>query len=64
MVQAISQHKRMAMGEKVSGMKRGGAVHDDSAEDRRIIKGMVKPAALMKDGGKCSKCGMKHGGRC
>ena len=50
----ISQHKRMAMGQAVTGMKKGGMVHDDAAADKKMIKSLVKPSALaMKKGGKC-----------
>lgn len=52
----MNQHKAMASGRKVTGMKSGGAVkHDDAAADRKMIKGMVKPSALT---------GKKKGGRC
>lgn len=52
----VSQHKRLASGAPVTGMKRGGTVFrgaDDEAEDRRIVKRMVKSEALT---------GKKHGG--
>lgn len=42
----VNQHKRMAMGERVTGMKKGGKVHSDAAEDKKMIKGMVKKTAL------------------
>ncbi len=52
----INQHKRLAMGEKVTGMKKGGSVcmkkggkvNDDAAEDKKMLKNMVKPGALKK----------------
>lgn len=47
---------------------KGGSVHSDEAEDRKMVKKMVKAEALTgkKDGGKVCKCGMKmnHGGSC
>ena len=34
------------------GMKKGGMKHDDAAEDKKMIKSMIKPSALKKaDGG-------------
>jgi hypothetical protein len=48
----VPQHKRMAMGEKVTGMKSGGSVkggkHTDAAMDKAMIKKMVKPGAMRK----------------
>lgn len=38
----------------VGGFKRGGAPHGDEAEDRKLVKSMVRPDAL--------KVGKKHGG--
>jgi hypothetical protein len=33
-------------------MKKGGMAHDDAAEDKKMIKSMIKPSALKKaDGG-------------
>lgn len=32
--------------------KRGGRVHSDAAEDREMIKAMVKPSAMRKNGGR------------
>lgn len=57
----VNQHKAMAMGRGVTGMKGGGSVkHDDVAADRKMVKSMVKPGALtgMKGGGKAKsrKC--------
>ena len=34
-----------------AGMKKGGKVHDDAAQDKAMIKSMVKPGALKKAGG-------------
>lgn len=40
---------------QVKVFAKGGTVHDDAAMDRKMVKKMVKPAALtgMKKGGKC-----------
>lgn len=47
----IPMHKRIAAGQRVTGMKhgghvkayaKGGAVHSDVAEDKKLIKKMVK----------------------
>jgi hypothetical protein len=55
---AVNQHKRMAEGEKVTGMKRGGKVHSDEKADKKLIKETVKPSALkMKQGGMACKEG-------
>jgi len=52
----VNQHKRMAEGEKITGMKKGGAVHKDEAEDKKLIKKMVKKEDLkMKKGGVAKK---------
>lgn len=53
----IPQHKQMAMGSKPkpATFKKGGKVHSDVAEDKKTIKSMVKPSALMKKGGKVGK---------
>jgi len=37
----------------VGGMKKGGAAHDDAAEDKAMIKKMVRPSAMKRD----AKCG-------
>ncbi|CAB4130924.1 hypothetical protein UFOVP122_39 [uncultured Caudovirales phage] len=46
---------RRAMGAKNTGkdtFAKGGKVHDDAAEDKKMIKSMIKPSALKKaDGG-------------
>ena len=57
-VKAVNMHKRRAMGENITGMKKGGAVRDssDEAQDKALVKKMVKPEAMKK--------GMKKGGRC
>lgn len=63
---SISQHKRMAMGEKVSGMKKGGKVSAPK---------MMNPAPNMNKSGMPQSPittqkatnglpGMKKGGRC
>lgn len=59
------------------GMKRGGKayakggkVHGDEAADKKLFGKMFKAAEKkegpekMAMGGKCAKCGMKHGGAC
>ncbi len=52
----VNQHKALAMGRGVTGMKSGGAVkHDDTAADRKLVKSMVKPAAMLKKGGKACR---------
>jgi len=39
-------------GQKKTPFKKGGETHDDAAEDKKMIKNMVKPGALKKaDGG-------------
>lgn len=56
---------------KKSGVyAKGGKVHDDVAEDKKVVKSMVKPTALKSHGGscRCAKCAggrteRKHGGR-
>lgn len=55
----VNRHKEMAMGEKIKVMKKGGPVHKDEAEDKKLIKKMVKKEDLkMKMGGKaCMKTG-------
>lgn len=40
---------------------KGGRVHSDAAEDRVMIKSMVKPAALRADGGRVRKVGLTGG---
>lgn len=56
----VNQHKRMAEGEKVTGMKKGGKVHDDAAEDKKMLKKMIKPESMKKlaCGGMMKKGGM------
>lgn len=44
----INQHKAMAEGQKVTGMKDGGSVHKDEAQDKKLIKKTVKASALKK----------------
>lgn len=44
------QHSRVAHIAK--GYADGGAVHSDAAQDRAMVKGMVKPGSLKVDGGK------------
>ena len=48
----VNMHKRIAMGEKVTGMKKGGKVDAESAEGK-----MKKMACggMMKKGGKVKK---------
>lgn len=64
MATALNQHKAIAMGKKpnpspagIAKFKKGGVVekHEDIAEDKKIIKSMVKKEALMKKGGKVCK---------
>jgi hypothetical protein len=43
------QHQRVAHIAK--GYASGGAVHSDEAEDRKVVKGMVKKGALRAEGG-------------
>lgn len=50
----VNQHKRLAMGEKVIGMKKGGKVHSDETEDKKMIKKMAC-GGMMKKGGKVKK---------
>ena len=47
----INQHKLLAMGKPVTGMRKGGAVHDDVKEDKALVRKMVKPDSLAKRGG-------------
>jgi hypothetical protein len=42
--------------------KRGGKVHDDAAEDKAMIRKMVKPSVLKRDA-KCGGGAMNKGGR-
>ena len=52
--QAHKQHKveRSRVGHITRGYASGGAVkHEDEAEDRKMVKAMVKPKALRADGG-------------
>ena len=49
----VSQHKALAMGRPVTGMKKGGMVKD--RDNDKMAKGGAA---------KCPKCGMAHGGRC
>ncbi len=58
----VNQHKRLAEGQKVTGMKKGGKVHSDEAEDKKMVKSMVKSSAMkmacggmMKKGGSAKK---------
>lgn len=51
----ISQHKMLAMGKAVTGMKSGGAAHDDVKQDKAMVRSMVKPSALAKKGGSMKK---------
>jgi hypothetical protein len=45
----------------IGGFKRGGSPHGDEAEDRKLVKGMVKREALKKHGGEvhAENCGCK-----
>lgn len=64
MSKSIPQHKAMAMGERVTGMKhggcvkaakamaKGGTVHDDAAMDKKLITAELKKRGLAK-GGRC-----------
>lgn len=64
MSKSIPQHKAMAMGDRVTGMKhggyvgkakamaKGGEVHDDAAMDKKLIAAELKKRGLRK-GGKC-----------
>lgn len=55
----VNRHKEMAMGEKIKVMKKGGAVHKDEAEDKKLIKKMVKSKDLkMACGGMMKKGGV------
>lgn len=49
----------------VGGFKRGGMVHEDEAEDKAMVRKMVKPDALTgkKDGGMADRVARKSGGR-
>lgn len=49
----------------VGGFKRGGGVHKDEAEDKAMVRKMVKPGALTgkKDGGEADRVARKSGGR-
>lgn len=55
----LNRHKAMAMGESIK-LKKGGKVHKDEAEDKKLIKKMVKKSDLkMAMGGTaCKKGGM------
>lgn len=46
----------------VGGMKKGGAAHSDVAEDKAMIKKMVKSTAMKRDA-KCNGGSMNTGGR-
>ena len=56
----MNRHKEMAEGQKIKAFKKGGEVHKDEKEDKKLIKKMVKKEDLkMAKGG--SAC-MKKGG--
>ena len=38
---ALNRHKAMAMGKEIK-LKKGGKVHSDIAEDKKLIKKMMK----------------------
>ena len=60
----IRQHdvERSRVGSICKGYATGGAVHDDVAADTKLVKKMVKPAALKMDGG-VAKARMDRPGR-
>ena len=45
----------------IGGMKKGGAAHDDTKQDKALIKKMVKPSVLKRDA-KCGGGRMANGG--
>ena len=47
---------------KGAPFKKGGKVHEDVAEDKKVVKAMVKPGALKSHGGSC-RCAKCSGGR-
>lgn len=49
-----NQHKRMAMGQKVTGLKSGGRVHSDAAADKKMMAAEFKKRGL-KRGGKVKR---------
>lgn len=52
----VNQHKRMAEGEKVTGMKKGGKVAKEMKPMEKMEK-MARGGMCMKDGGMAKKKG-------
>jgi len=50
-VKPVNMHKRMAMGEKVTGMKKGGAAKEAVHKHERVMHA-GKPMTPLKKGGK------------
>jgi hypothetical protein len=51
----IKQHHLMAQGQKVTGMKKGGAVkHEDAAQDKKMIDAEFAKRGL-KGGGRAKR---------
>jgi hypothetical protein len=46
----MSQLMKNKIGHQKRPYKDGGMIHDDVKEDKAMVKGMVKPAALKKKG--------------
>jgi len=64
MAAGLNQHKALAMGKElnktpkaIAKFKKGGMIHEDVIEDKKMIKRMVKKEALTgkKCGGKVGK---------
>ena len=58
----MSQLMKSKIGQQTRPYKNGGAVQDDEAADRKLIKKTVKASALTgkkKGGAVCKKCGGK-----
>ena len=62
-----SKVEKRRVGHITHGYASGGAVHSDEAEDKALVKKMVKPKALKMEGGKvkhrADRPGRAHGGR-
>ncbi len=61
------KHEHARVSHIAKGYASGGAVHGDAAEDRKMVRGMVKSSALKAEGGKPSHRADRphraHGGR-
>jgi len=52
-VKAVNMHKRRAMGENVTGMKKGGAVKEPKTTKVGKVEATNAGKTNMKKGGKC-----------